>query len=298
MKKLLYIFALFIGFSAFSQTLYSVLEKKTIALGEPNVYKIRVDGLAGKNVELAPKNELLPFHFEEINDSVSIQGDIYERTIEFTVFEEGKFTIPAFEVNIGREISKTIPYELEVINTAQKGDKINDIMKNKGVKMDVTNYWEMYKWYILGLLALIALIIAIWMIVKYNKKRNASPVVATNQTLKQLDQLKKKKYIEAGNYRSFYVELIDISRNFLTKQYRIPADVLLTDDLIDVMKRNQTISQSNEKIVEDIFLRGDLVKFAKTFPDKETMDKDFNDIREFVKRSSKDLEFENLRKDV
>lgn len=298
MKKLLYIFALFIGFSAFSQTLYSVLEKKTIALGEPNVYKIRVEGLAGKNVELAPKNELLPFHFEEINDSVSIQGDIYERTIEFTVFEEGKFTIPAFEVNIGREISKTIPYELEVINTAQKGDKINDIMKNKGVKMDVANYWEMYKWYILGLLALIALIIAIWMIVKYNKKRNASPVVATNQTLKQLDQLKKKKYIEAGNYRSFYVELIDISRNFLTKQYRIPADVLLTDDLIDVMKRNQTISQSNEKIVEDIFLRGDLVKFAKTFPDKETMDKDFNDIREFVKRSSKDLEFENLRKDV
>lgn len=298
MKKLLYIFALFIGFSAFSQTLYSVLEKKTIALGEPNVYKIRVDGLAGKNVELAPKNELLPFHFEEINDSVSIQGDIYERTIEFTVFEEGKFTIPAFEVNIGREISKTIPYELEVINTAQKGDKINDIMKNKGVKMDVTNYWEMYKWYILGLLVFIALVIAIWMIVKYNKKRSSSPVVATNQTLKQLDQLKKKKYIEAGNYRSFYVELIDISRNFLTKQYRIPADVLLTDDLIDVMKRNQTISQSNEKIVEDIFLRGDLVKFAKTFPDKETMDKDFNDIREFVKRSSKDLEFENLRKDV
>lgn len=298
MKKLIYIFTLFISISAFSQTLYSVLEKKTIALGEPNVYKIRVDGLAGKTVTLAPKNELLPFHFEEINDSISVQGDTYERTIEFTVFEEGKFSIPAFEVNIGGEVSKTIPYELEVINTAQKGDKINDIMKNKGVKMDAVNYWELYKWYILGLLALIALIIAIVMIVKYGKKRNSAPVVATNQTLKQLDQLKKKKYIEAGNYRSFYVELIDISRNFLTKQYRIPADVLLTDDLIDVMKRNQTISQSNEKIVEDIFLRGDLVKFAKTFPDQQTMEKDFSDIREFVKKSSKDLEFENLRKDV
>lgn len=298
MKKLLYILTLFISISAFSQTLYSVLEKKTIALGEPNVYKIRVDGLGGKTVQLPPKNELLPFHFEEISDSISVQGDTYERVVEFTVFEEGKFTIPAFEVKIGDEVSKTIAYELEVINTAQKGDRINDIMKNKGVKMDAKSYWELYKWYILGLLALIALIIAIVMIVRYGKKRKSSPVVATNQTLKQLDQLKKKKYIEAGNYRSFYVELIDISRNFLTKQYRIPADVLLTDDLIDAMKRNQTISQSNEKIVEDIFLRGDLVKFAKTFPDKETMDKDFNDMRDFVKRSSKDLEFENLRKDV
>lgn len=298
MKKLLYILTLFISLSAFSQTLYSVLEKKTIALGEPNVYKIRVDGLAGKTVQLPPKNELLPFHFEEISDSISVQADTYERVVEFTVFEEGKFTIPAFEVKIGDEVSKTIAYELEVINTAQKGDKINDIMKNKSVKMDAESYWELYKWYILGLLALIALIIAIVMIVRYGKKRKSSPVVATNHTLKQLDQLKRKKYIEAGNYRSFYVELIDITRNFLTKQYRIPADVLLTDDLIDAMKRNQTISQSNEKIVEDIFLRGDLVKFAKTFPDKETMDKDFNDMRDFVKRSSKDLEFENLRKDV
>ncbi len=298
MKKLLYIFTLLISFSAFSQTLYSVLEKKTIALGEPNVYKIRVDGLAGKAVKLPPKNELLPFHFEEINDSVSVQGDTYERVVEFTVFEEGKFTIPEFEVKIGNDVSKTISYELEVINTAQKGDKINDIMKNKGVEMDVASYWEMYKWYILGLLALIALIIAIIMILKYGRKRKSSPVVATNQTLKQLDQLKKKKYIEAGNYRSFYVELIDISRNFLTKQYKIPADVLLTDDLIEVMKRNQTISQGNEKLVEDIFLRGDLVKFAKTFPDQTTMEKDFNDMRDFVKRSSKDLEFENLRKDV
>ena len=78
----------------------------------------------------------------------------------------------------------------------------------------------------------------------------------------------------------------------------MPAEVLLTDDLIDAMKNNNTISQENEKIVEDVFLRGDLVKFAKTFPDQETMLKDFSDIRTVVERSTKDVEFENLRKDV
>ena len=110
--------------------------------------------------------------------------------------------------------------------------------------------------------------------------------------------LEKKKYAEKGNYRMFYVELIDITRAFLVKQYHIPADVLLTDDLIDLMKKNNTISQENERVVEDVFLRGDLVKFAKTFPDKATMEKDLTEITDFVKRSSKDLEFENLRKDV
>ena len=34
------------------------------------------------------------------------------------------------------------------VNTAQKGDQINDIMKNKEVKLDVKDYWELYKWYI------------------------------------------------------------------------------------------------------------------------------------------------------
>lgn len=136
------------------------------------------------------------------------------------------------------------------------------------------------------------------MFIKWGRKSKNMPVVATNQTLKELDSLKKKKYIEGGNFRSFYVELIDISRTFITRQYRLPADVLLTDDLIDVIKKNNTISQDNEKIIEDVFLRGDLVKFAKTFPDQETMERDFANIRDFVKRSSKDLEFENLRKDV
>ena len=61
------------------------------------------------------------------------------------------------------------------------------------------------------------------------------------------------------------------------------------------MKSTNAISQENEKIVEEIFLRGDLVKFAKTIPNQEIMSKDFAEIREFVKRSTKDIEVENLR---
>lgn len=298
LKKILFIFSFLICADAFSQILSSNIEKKTIALGETNHFIVKIDNLNGQQVAAAPKDELLPFHFEEVKDSIGTNANSYERKIEFAVYEEGKFTIPELEFNVGGKILKTIPYEIDVINTAQKGDQINDIMKNKEVKLEATDYWELYKWYVLAALAVIALIIAIIMFVKWGRKKKSSPVVATNQTLKELDTLKKKKYIEEGNYRSFYVELIDISRNFITRQYHLPADVLLTDDLIHLMKKNNTISQENEKVVEEVFVRGDLVKFAKTFPNKEIMEKDFTDIREFVKRSSKDLEFENLRKDV
>lgn len=276
----------------------SKLDKKTLALGEAGVFRINIFDLQGKDVVSAPKNELLPFHFEEIKDSISKQPDIYERVIEFAVFEEGKFTIPALEFKIGGELFRTIPYEVEVVNTAQKGDEINDIMKNKEVKLQVQDYWQMYKWYILGLLTVLALIFIIYQIVKYGKKRKNSPQIMTNQTLKDLENLRKKKYIEEGNYRSFYVELLDISRTFMTKQYKIPADVLLTDDLIDVMKLNNAISPDSEKMIEEIFLRGDLVKFAKTFPDQEIMTQDFEQLKKFVKNSTKDVEAENLRTGV
>jgi IS1 family transposase len=298
LRKILLILSFLICANAFSQILSSNIEKKTIALGEVNHLVVKIDNLNEQQVISAPKNELLPFHFEEIKDSIGQTANSYERKIEFAVFEEGKFTIPELEFKIGDKVLKTIPYEIDVINTAQKADQINDIMKNKEVQLVAKDYWELYKFYILAALAAIALLIAIIMIVKWGRKSKNSPVVATNQTLKELDSLKKKKYIEGGDFRSFYVELIDISRKFITKQYHLPADVLLTDDLIEVMKNNNTISQDNEKIVEDVFLRGDLVKFAKTFPDQETMEKDFANIRDFVKRSSKDLEFENLRKDV
>lgn len=298
LKKILLILFVFFSVFSFSQTLSSELNKKTVVLGEPAFMRIKIANLQGKDVVSAPKNELLPFHFEEIKDNIAKQKDSYQRDIEFVIFEEGKFTIPALEFKIDGEVFHTIPYEIEVINPAQKGDQINDIMKNKEVKLGVKDYWELYKWYILGVLIVLALIFIIFQILRYGKQKKSSPAAMTNQTLKDLEILKKKKYIETGNYRSFYVELIDISRNFITRQYGIPADVLLTEDLIDVMKLNNTISPKNEKTVEEIFLRGDLVKFAKTFPGQQTMEKDFNEIKEFVKHSVKDLELENLRKDV
>ena len=298
MKKIFFIIFSVLSISVLAQTLGSKLDKSTLALGEVGVFRVTISNLQGKDVVSAPKNELLPFHFEEIKDSISKQADHYDRFIEFAVFEEGKYTIPALDFKIDGKILQTIPYEVEVINTAQKGDQINDIMKNKEVKLEVNDYWQLYKFYILGVLIVLALIFAIYQFIRYGKRRKSSPIMMTNQTLKDLENLRKKKFMENGDYRSFYIELIDISRTFITKQYQIPADVLLTDDLIDVMKLNNTISPQNETIVENIFLRGDLVKFAKTFPDQPMMEKDFEDIKSFVRSSSKDLEMDQLRTGV
>lgn len=295
-KKINIFFFFLLGVFAFSQTLSSNLSKDKIALGEKVTFRVSVNNLKGRDVISMPKNELLPFHFEETKDDISKTFDNYSRTIEFQIFDEGKYTIPPLEFSINGEILKTIPYEITVYNPVNADEQISDIMNNKQVELGWKDYWEMYKWYVLGTFIVIALLFVFLGMFKngvFGKNNKEKPSI--HKTLLDLKNLEKKKYAENGNFRMFYVELIDITRDFLTKQYRIPADVLLTDDLIDLMKHTNKISTENEKVVEEIFLRGDLVKFAKTFPTKELMQKDFGEIYDFVERSTVDIEAEHLR---
>ena len=295
-KKIKIFFFFLLGVFAFSQTLSSNLSKDKIALGEKVTFRVSVNNLKGRDVISMPKNELLPFHFEETKDDISKTFDNYSRTIEFQIFDEGKYTIPPLEFSINGEVLKTIPYEITVYNPVNADEQISDIMNNKQVELGWKDYWEMYKWYVLGTFIVIALLFVFLGMFKngvFGKNNKEKPSI--HKTLLDLKNLEKKKYAENGNFRMFYVELIDITRDFLTKQYRIPADVLLTDDLIDLMKHTNKISTENEKVIEEIFLRGDLVKFAKTFPTKELMQKDFGEIYDFVERSTVDIEAEHLR---
>ena len=295
-KKIKIFFFFLLGVFAFSQTLSSNLSKDKIALGEKATLRISINNLRGRDVISKPKNELLPFHFEEKKDDITKTFDNYSRTIEFQIFDEGKYTIPPLEFSINGEVLKTIPYEITVYNPVNADEQISDIMNNKQVELGWKDYWEMYKWYVLGAFIVIALLFVFLGMFKngvFGKNNKEKPSI--HKTLLDLKNLEKKKYAENGNFRMFYVELIDITRDFLTKQYRIPADVLLTDDLIDLMKKTNRISTENEKVVEEIFLRGDLVKFAKTFPTKELMQKDFGEIYDFVERSTVDIEAEHLR---
>ena len=295
-KKINIFFFFLLGVLAFAQTLSSNLSKDKIALGEKVTFRVSVNNLKGRDVISMPKNELLPFHFEETKDDITKTFDNYSRTIEFQIFDEGKYTIPPLEFSINGEVLKTIPYEITVYNPVNADEQISDIMNNKQVELGWKDYWEMYKWYVLGAFIVIALLFVFLGMFKngvFGKNNKEKPSI--HKTLLDLKNLEKKKYAENGNFRMFYVELIDITRDFLTKQYRIPADVLLTDDLIDLMKKTNRISTENEKVVEEIFLRGDLVKFAKTFPTKELMQKDFGEIYDFVERSTVDIEAEHLR---
>ena len=281
MKKyfLLFFFGTTFGFA---QQLSTSLDKQKIELGETAVFKVKIENLNQKNVISAPKNGLLPFSFEETKDSISENPNSYERIIEFTIYEEGKHSIPALEFKIGEEIHRTTPYEIEVTNPTQQGEEINDIMPNEEVKLSLSDYWELYKNYFFGGLVILGILGFIFLFILNRKVKNLRVENPALKTLKKLEQLKNKKLIEKNEYRLFYVELIEICRGYLADNKNIPADILLTEDLIDLMKSKHYISDEEIEVFEKVLTRGDLVKFAKTIPKKNTMESDFDSIKNII----------------
>ena len=281
MKKyfLLFFFGTTFGFA---QQLSTSLDKQKIELGETAVFKVKIENLNQKNVISAPKNGLLPFSFEETKDSISENPNSYERIIEFTIYEEGKHSIPALEFKIGEEIHRTTPYEIEVTNPTQQGEEINDIMPNEEVELSFSDYWEMYKNYFFGGLVILGILGFVFLFILNRKVKNLRVENPALKTLKKLEQLKNKKLIEKSEYRLFYVELIEICRGYLADNKHIPANILLTEDLIDLMKSKHYISDEEIEVFEKVLTRGDLVKFAKTIPEKNTMESDFDSIKNII----------------
>ena len=281
MKKyfLLFFFGTTFGFA---QQLSTSLNKQKIELGETAVFKVKIENLNQKNVISAPKNGLLPFSFEETKDSISENPNSYERIIEFTIYEEVKHSIPALEFKIGEEIHRTTPYEIEVTNPTQQGEEINDIMPNEEVELSLSDYWEMYKNYFFGGLVILGILGFVFLFILNRKVKNLRVENPALKTLKKLEQLKNKKLIEKNEYRLFYVELIEICRGYLADNKNIPADILLTEDLIDLMKSKHYISDEEIEVFEKVLTRGDLVKFAKTIPKKNTMESDFDSIKNII----------------
>lgn len=286
MKKTIKILLLFLTNISLAQALSSSLSKEKIDLGEVITMKINVQNLQGKEVIYAQKNRLLPFSFEEYRDDIQQDKDQYTRIIEFTILDEGTFQIPALEFKIGDEIQHTIPYEIEVNNPAQQGNKINDIMPNHQVKLDFMDYWELYKIYIWGILAILGGVfgLILW------KKRRKMPMKITNKNPKQeaLDSLKllrNKNYPTNGEFRLFYIDLQEIIRKLLGEQYSIPAHILLTDDLVEAIQKSEEISTENKKILAEILIRGDWVKFAKVIPNQSDMEQDLEKIENWIKNN-------------
>lgn len=180
-----------------------------------------------------------------------------------------------------RYVSKAVNAEVKAVDTGIKEKKLLDIRS----PYRPFNYWNVF-W----LLAIAAIIIGGYM--AYRRRRpydRAALLKAFEEDKRPLDiiALDRLDHLLAGNlwndgeYKIFYVNMIDILRDYLTLRFNIQAHNYTSRDLLRILKKTPEF-KGDLRQLGDLQRSADYVKFAKVEPTQAQRDADINNMRSII----------------
>jgi hypothetical protein len=272
MKKIIFSIVCLIGLFGFSQSnpITTSIDTTNIRIGERLLYKISVDGV----------NEIV---FPKLHNTgkVEVVEEFKTDTLKnkliklyhLTSFDSGQYYIPKQQVLINNKIFYTDSLLINVTTiavdtTKQKMFTIKPILEEPYIFDDFKPYF----WWLLLILALIAIGVFYYLkkknIVVFERKPSIPPFDEAIQKLKLLD---KKELWQHHKTKEYYIELTEIVRAYIEKEWHIPALESTTDELhgfiLDFIEIKKLPTNKETAIrLHKLLQESDLVKFAKYTP--------------------------------
>ncbi len=257
-----------------------VLQSKDIKVRFPDVEK-----------NLSPEIELL----EEIkSDTSSLAEDQIQidRQYRITSFDSGRVEVPSLafilQTDDGVDSVKTNPLALNV--RAVKVDSAKTVFDIKGPKKAPISFRELLP-YILGLIALAAIVFIVWYLIKRFRRRKSEHIPEKPKepshviALRELDKLKEEKLWQNDQVKLYYTRLADILRTYLWHRYDIKTLERTTDEILGSLKNTGFSNNELFDKLENILRTADLVKFARMHPMPDENETNLNHAYEFVNQT-------------
>lgn len=215
-----------------------------------------------------------------------------EQKLVITVFEEGKYAIPAQEIKMGDSTYYTNTLDLMIetveVDTSKGITDIKPIYTLDYPFSERASDWVKSNWnWIILVLALI-LGFFIW---RYFWKKPVEEVEEEEEIIPAhilaLDALKKLLAEEGWKNKEkklYYSELTDTIRTYLENRFSIHAMEKTTREIISELK-SATISESDKEYLKMILKEADMVKFAKFTPSEDDAFAYLNKSIDFVNRT-------------
>jgi len=282
-----------------SQIVTASVEPDSILIGKELSYTIDVSLEKSENIIFPDSTSFIPFELiseTSIDTTKQENGYIFSKKYEITSFDEGEYIIPKIKIQIGDKLfstdSKKITVNLVEVDTTKQGlydikpsfDKFSSI---EILKLSLKNNYPVILFSVLLIISLVYFRSKI--IEFFNPLLNIKPALRPIELIKKrLSDLEKININTSYEIKLFYSELTFALRSFFEKEVYDKALESTTGELI--LKLNNlseiksfAISKNSIKIVEDIFKRADLVKFAKFLPERSVIQNDLKTINEEVK---------------
>lgn len=282
-----------------SQSVTASVESDSILIGKELNYTIDVNLEKSENIIFPDSTSFIPFELiseTSIDTTKQENGYIFSKKYEITSFDEGEYIIPKIKIQIGDKLfstdSKKITVNLVEVDTTKQGlyDIKPSFDKFSSIEILKLSLKKNYPIILFTVLLIISLVYFRSKIVEFfNPLLNIKPALRPIELIKKrLSDLEKINIDTSYEIKLFYSELTFALRSFFEKEVYDKALESTTGELI--LKLNNlseiksfAISKDSIKIVEDIFKRADLVKFAKFLPEKSVIQNDLKTINEEVK---------------
>ena len=239
-------------------------------------------------------------------DTVLLENSMLQVTNTYIVtsFDSALVYHPGFEIKAGDNIYLTNPISIKIvdmpIDTTQQA--ITDIKHIYQPPIDWMFYLTIAGYTILAVL-IIALII--YLLNKYLKSRNTNqsepqpepidPRKAHEIAYDELEALRQKQLWQSQQFKTYYTELTEILRRYISNRYAIDAMEQTSDDILSEFRRNKELKDKKAeiKLLNDVLQLADLVKFAKWQPLPDECERSFHQVTQFIDQT-KEVEISHL----
>ena len=304
-------FALCSVFS-FAQKVESSIDSLSIKIGQELTYSIEVEVDTTSLVVFPEGQTFQPLEMIESYKVEATKIDDRFKLIKkygLTQFDSGKYTIPRQKILIGdyEFLTDSLTVEINniVVDTTKQG--LYDIKPLIDVDKSPSKWW-LFTLLIALLLALIGFVLYwfVWREKPLTHEEKVALLPPYERAKLALQELDNSDYLENDQLKAYYSDLTQIIRKYLDEKVYDRALESTTDELISrlsLLKDGNQIDISKEDIknIETILKRADLVKFAKSTPDKELAKLDRNTIDveiDQVKQALPEPTEEDLLKDL
>ena len=263
--------------SAFSQFTVEA-DTKSILIGQPIAITLFLENDTADQVVwpsfntgdlLGEKAEIL--NIQKPDTQIKSSSRLIQQTLNITSFDSGVWAVPPFKAFLNGDSVVTEAFVFSVntvkVDTSESLKPIKDPFE---FPMTLEEWVQKY-WWVAALV--IWAIVVVFLIVRQLKKKPTpvqTKVVEPHiEPLKwfedQLNEIESQSLWQQGQYKQYHVALSEAVREFLERQYRIPAPESTTDEIKILIQRIDLPEDLKRELIEALKI-SDLVKFARTTP--------------------------------
>ena len=282
------------------------IDTTSVKIGEEIIYTIDITSKNKYNIRFDEKPNFIPFEildsqpYDSINESTKIS-----KKYSLIKFEPGEYWIPPQKVFLNQSIRFTDSI-LVVVNDVEVDTLKQNLYDIKPIIPVKRNYQKIFlKIFFLIIILTFAYLLYRYFFLKSNDNSNDINKSLYDIAFEKLENLNSLDPNSQIDFKEYYTILVDIFREYLESQVKIPAMESTSKELIiriNMLKDSGNYNFEKKQIdkLEELFTKSDLIKFAKSLPTKNDINIDLITIKNFITSTEKiyNEKFEKIEEPV